>query len=282
MCSSLSSFQLETISEFSATIAVCTNITPDHLDRHRTLENYANAKGRIFETQSAHGHAVLNADDPICVAFASRTPATPHWFSRQTRSEVWFDGATIFVEHDALLRADDLPVRGVHNVENTMAATLAARLAGAADAAIAGALRTFPGVEHRLEFVREHKGVRYYNDSKATNVDATEKAIDAFPGDLWIILGGKDKDSDYTVLREKLRQKAKAVMLIGAAAPKIAAQLEGLPLVQSGAIDRAVDWAASRAIAGDVILLAPACASFDQFENFEHRGRVFKELVRSL
>jgi UDP-N-acetylmuramoylalanine--D-glutamate ligase len=133
-----------------------------------------------------------------------------------------------------------------------------------------------------LEFVRERNGVQYYNDSKATNVDATEKAIDAFPGKLWIILGGKDKNSDYTVLREKLREKAKSVLLIGAAAPKIAAQLEGLPLVESGAIDRAVEHAASQASPGDVVLLAPACASFDQFDNFEHRGRVFKELVRSL
>ena len=278
----LSSFQLETIDEFRAQIAVCTNITPDHLDRHHTLETYANAKGRLFETQAADGHAVLNADDVTCVAYASRTPATPHWFSRSSRSEVWFDGATIFVDHEPLLRAEDLPIRGVHNVENAMAAILATRLAGAFDHAIGSALRTFPGVEHRLEFVREHNGVRYYNDSKATNVDATEKAIDAFPGNLWIILGGKDKNSDYTVLREKLQQKAKAVMLIGAAAPKIAEQLQGLALVESGTLDQALDWAASRAGAGDIVLLAPACASFDQFDNFEHRGRVFKELVRSL
>jgi UDP-N-acetylmuramoylalanine--D-glutamate ligase len=278
----LSSFQLETIDEFRAQIAVCTNVTPDHLDRHHTFEAYTNAKGHLFETQTAGCHAVLNADDVTCIGYASRTPATPHWFSRKSRSEVWFDGATIFVEHEPLLRAEDLPIRGVHNVENAMAATLAARLAGAQDRKIAEALRTFPGVEHRLEFIREHKGVRYYNDSKATNVDATEKAIDAFPGNLWVILGGKDKGSDYTVLREKLQEKAKAVLLIGAAAPKIAQQLEGLPLEDSGTIDRALSLAASRASEGDVVLLAPACASFDQFENFEHRGRVFKDLVRSL
>ena len=278
----LSSFQLETIDEFRAQIAICTNITPDHLDRHHTLENYANAKGRLFETQTADGHAVLNADDTTCVAYASRTPGTPHWFSRRSRSEVWFDGATIFIDHEPLLRAEDLPIRGLHNVENAMAAILAAKLTGACDRAIGAALRTFPGVEHRLEFVREHNGVRYYNDSKATNVDATEKAIDAFPGNLWIILGGKDKNSDYTVLREKLQQKARAVMLIGAASPKIAAQLQGLPLVESGTLDKALDWASSRAGAGDIVLLAPACASFDQFDSFEHRGRVFKELVRSL
>jgi UDP-N-acetylmuramoylalanine--D-glutamate ligase len=278
----LSSFQLETIDEFHANIAVCTNVTPDHLDRHHTLENYANAKGRLFETQTETDHAVLNADDHTCVSYASRTRAMPHWFSRKIGAEVRFDGRTIFVEAHSLITADELPIRGLHNVENVMAATEAAILAGAKPTDIAAALRTFPGVEHRLEFVRERNGVQYYNDSKATNVDATEKAIDAFPGKLWIILGGKDKNSDYTVLREKLREKAKSVLLIGAAAPTIAAQLEGLPLVESGAIDRAVNHAASQASPGDVVLLAPACASFDQFDNFEHRGRVFKELVRSL
>jgi UDP-N-acetylmuramoylalanine--D-glutamate ligase len=278
----LSSYQLETIDEFRANIGVCTNVTPDHLDRHHTLENYAHAKGRLFETQTADGHAVLNADDPTCVSYASRTRATPHWFSRKVGAEVRFDGKTIFVEAQSLIDGADLPIRGLHNVENAMAATAAAMLAGATPADIAAALRTFPGVEHRLEFIRERNGVRYYNDSKATNVDATEKAIDAFPGNLWIILGGKDKNSDYTVLREKLREKAKSILLIGAAAPKIATQLEGLPMVDSGVIDRAVELAASRAQPGDVVLLAPACASFDQFENFEHRGRVFKELVRSL
>lgn len=278
----LSSFQLETIDEFRANIGVCTNVTPDHLDRHHTLENYAGAKGRLFETQTSSDQAVLNADDQTCVSYASRTRATPHWFSRRINAEFRFDDRTIFVEAHPLIDADELPIRGLHNVENVMAATAAAILARAKLTDIGAALRTFPGVEHRLEFVRERNGVQYYNDSKATNVDATEKAIDAFPGKLWIILGGKDKNSDYTVLREKLREKAKSVLLIGAAAPKIAAQLEGLPLVESGAIDRAVEHAASQASPGDVVLLAPACASFDQFDNFEHRGRVFKELVRSL
>ena len=163
-----------------------------------------------------------------------------------------------------------------------MAAAATAQLAGAPLEGIAAALQSFPGVEHRLEFVRERNGVAYYNDSKATNVDATEKAIDAFPGNLWIILGGKDKNSDYTVLRDKLRAKAKRILLIGAAAPKIADQLHGLPTAHEGALDRAVQDAASEAVPGDIVLLAPACASFDQFENFEHRGKVFKELVRSL
>lgn len=278
----LSSFQLETIDEFRAQIGVCTNVTPDHLDRHHTLENYINAKARLFETQGNDGHAILNADDPTCLSYASRTKANVVWFSRKTNSDVRFNGHTIFLGTEPLLDAEDLPIRGLHNVENAMAAAAAASMAGAKLGGIAAALKTFPGVEHRLEFVRERNGVRYYNDSKATNVDATEKAIDAFPGNLWIILGGKDKNSDYTVLREKLRHKAKSILLIGAAAPKIASQLEGLPLVEAGGIDRAVERAASMASPGDIVLLAPACASFDQFDNFEHRGRVFKELVRSL
>jgi UDP-N-acetylmuramoylalanine--D-glutamate ligase len=182
------------------------------------------------------------------------------------------------------LKAEEVPLRGVHNLQNTMAATAAAHLAGAKRDEIANAIRTFPGVEHRLEFVRELNGVKYYNDSKATNVDATEKAIDAFSGGLWIILGGKDKNSDYTVLRGKLAAKAKGILLIGAAAAIIEQQLksDGLPLIQSGTLEAAVQRAASEAKPGDTVLLAPACASFDQFENYEHRGRVFKSAVNAL
>jgi UDP-N-acetylmuramoylalanine--D-glutamate ligase len=181
-----------------------------------------------------------------------------------------------------ILRVDQIPLKGVHNVENTMAAACACWLAGASLQSIAAGIVSFPGVEHRIEFVRERHGVSYYNDSKATNVDAAEKAIDAFPGSLWIILGGKDKNSDYSVLAPKLQAKAKGVLLIGAAAPKIAEQLPKLPLIACGTIDKAVEYGATHAVAGDVVLLAPACASFDQFQSYEHRGRVFKELVRSL
>ena len=165
-----------------------------------------------------------------------------------------------------------------------MAAALIARRAGASLAQIASAAATFAPVEHRLEFVRNIDGVDYYNDSKATSVDATLKAIDAFPGGLWIILGGKDKDSDFTVLREPLRAKARAALLIGAAAPKIAQHLgdASVPVIQCGTLAAAVDKAARSAAPGHTVLLAPACASFDQFETYEHRGRVFKELVNAL
>jgi UDP-N-acetylmuramoylalanine--D-glutamate ligase len=174
-------------------------------------------------------------------------------------------------------------LRGLHNLENTMAAAAMARLAGVAHAQIREAVMTFPGVEHRLEFVREIDGVAWYNDSKATNVDATLKAIAAFPGGLWVILGGKDKNSDYSPLAEPLRSKAHGALLIGAAAGKIEAQLNGaIPFVRCGTIAAAVAEARVRARSGDTVLLAPACASFDQFENFEHRGREFKRLVREL
>jgi UDP-N-acetylmuramoylalanine--D-glutamate ligase len=280
----LSSFQLETIDEFRARVAVGLNVTPDHLDRHGTLDKYANAKARLFECQAEDGFAVLNADDPTAASWAERTRATVAWFSRRKvmRPGVWLEDDIVISDRGRILRTDDIPLRGVHNVENTMAAACAALLAGASLDGIAAGIVSFPGVEHRIEFVRERNGVAFYNDSKATNVDATEKAIDAFPGNLWIVLGGKDKSSDYTVLRDKLAAKAKGVLLIGAAAEKIAAQLPTLPLISCGTIDRAVEYAARNAAPGDVVLLAPACASFDQFQSYEHRGRVFKDLVRSL
>jgi UDP-N-acetylmuramoylalanine--D-glutamate ligase len=281
----LSSFQLETIETFRARVGVVLNVTPDHLDRHHTFANYAAAKGRLFGKQQQGDYAVLNADDPIAVEYASLTAASPLWFSlaRPVSPGLWFDGGAISFDGQPLLATADIPLRGRHNVENVMAAAAAARIAGATLEQIAAAVRSFPGVEHRLERVLAVNGVTWYNDSKATNVDATLKAIDAFPGDLWIILGGKDKGSDYAPLREPLRNKAHAALLIGAAAEKIAGQLSGaVPLVPCGSLDRAISYARGHSSAGDVVLLAPACASFDQFDSFEHRGRVFKEIVERI
>jgi UDP-N-acetylmuramoylalanine--D-glutamate ligase len=280
----LSSFQLETIDEFRVQIGVGLNLTPDHLDRHGSIHTYADAKARMFETQDESGFAVLNADDSTVASWAGRTRAAAHWFSRArtVRPGIWIEDGILMSDSGRILRVDDIPLRGVHNVENTMAAAAAALLAGASLDGIAAGISSFPGVEHRIEFVRDRNGVLYYNDSKATNVDATEKAVDAFSGNLYIIMGGKDKGSDYTVLKQKLAAKAKAVLLIGAAAPKIASQLDGLPLVACGTIDKAVEYGAMHAVAGDTVLLAPACASFDQFDSYEHRGRIFKDLVRSL
>ena len=281
----LSSFQLETIQTFHAGIAACLNITQNHLDRHHTFEGYINAKARLFETQRTGDVAILNADDPVTAGFAKRTPARTIWFSGTHEvSGAWVFNDDIMLNGERLVNARELRLRGRHNFENVMAAALIAREAGAQPVQIARAAATFAPVEHRLEPVREINGVTYYNDSKATSVDATLKAIDAFPGGLWIILGGKDKDSDYTPLREPLRSKARAALLIGSAARKIASQLgDGtVPLVQSGTLAAALQQAHRSAEPGDTVLLAPACASFDQFENFEQRGRVFKELVNAL
>jgi UDP-N-acetylmuramoylalanine--D-glutamate ligase len=291
----VSSFQLETIVAFRPDVAVWLNLTPDHLDRHPSFQAYAEAKARIFENQSPQDAAVLNADDPETPAYApvGDTKGLTHprvfWFSRMMRVEegAYLRGEEIVFRdggHEAvLLRRGDIPLRGEHNVENVLAAACAAYLGGASPAQIADGVRTFAGVEHRLEFVAEVNGVSYYNDSKATNVDATLKAIDAFPGRLLIILGGKDKGSDYTLLREPLAQRAKLALVIGAAAEKIAGQIEGaVPIERAGSIDFAVKIASEQAKPGDTVLLAPACASFDQFQNYEHRGRVFKQLVRFL
>jgi UDP-N-acetylmuramoylalanine--D-glutamate ligase len=212
-----------------------------------------------------------------------------YWFSRKQRvaEGVYVRGEEIVFRQDGqeetLLNLEDIPLAGAHNVENVLAAAAAARLAGAPAAAIARGVRSFAGVEHRLEFVAEIAGVRYYNDSKATNVDATRKALDAFPGRILIILGGRDKGSDYTVLQKPLREKAILALLIGAAAEKIENQISGsVALERAETLERAVETASHAARRGDVVLLAPACASFDQFQNYEHRGRVFKDLVGQL
>jgi UDP-N-acetylmuramoylalanine--D-glutamate ligase len=182
-----------------------------------------------------------------------------------------------------VLPVAEIGLAGAHNVENVLAAVCAARLAGVPGEVIRSAVATFKGVEHRLEFVRELDGVRYFNDSKATNVDATVKAIEAFPGGIHLILGGKDKDSDYTTLASLLRERVRTVITIGSAAEKIERQLAGVVKIERAeTMERAVPMARELAVAGDTVLLAPACASFDQFANYEQRGRVFKELVQSL
>jgi UDP-N-acetylmuramoylalanine--D-glutamate ligase len=281
----LSSFQLETISTFRAHIALALNVTQNHLDRHHTFENYAAAKGRIFENQRTEDHAILNAEDPTCVAYAKLTAATIDWFSgsREVTPGAFLRGEELILDSRPLMRTGEIPIRGRHNAENVLAASIAAARAGVQHGAIAAAVRTFRAVEHRLEFVRRVNGIDFYNDSKATSVDATLKALEAFPGNLWVILGGKDKGLDYAPLRSPLGAKAHAALLIGAAADKIAGQLNSaVPLVRAQTLDAAVAHAFVNGAPGDTVLLAPACASFDQFQSFEHRGEVFKQLVNRL
>jgi UDP-N-acetylmuramoylalanine--D-glutamate ligase len=281
----LSSFQLETILTFHAHIALALNVTENHLNRHGSFARYAAAKARLFELQSSGDYAVLNADDAVCREYARRTAAQTLWFSgaREARPGAWLCGEALILEGEPLLAAGEVPLLGRHNLENVLAAALAAGCAGVPRQTIAAAVRRFRAIEHRLEFVRRVGGVDFYNDSKATSVDAALKAVEAFPGALWVILGGKDKGLDFTPLREPLAAKARAALLIGATAEKIGAALRGAaPLIFAHTLEAAVSLAYQQAHPGDTVLLAPACASFDQFRSFEHRGEVFKQIVKGL
>ena len=284
----VSSFQLETIHSFRPKIAVILNVTPDHLDRHRTFEAYVDAKARILENQQSADLAVLNADDPTCVAMAARTKAQVFWFSRQKEVQqgAWvLDGNILFrqgAQQREIMLTSEIPLKGAHNLENVLAAVCAGALMGCAPEKIRQAVRDFKAVEHRLEYVATIRGVDYYNDSKATNVDATIKALESFPANIHLIVGGKDKGSDYTLLNDLLRQRVKRVYTIGAAAEKIESQIKGVEVVHADTLENALRKANAVAEPGDVVLLAPACASFDQFKNYEQRGQVFKEIVRTL
>ena len=284
----VSSFQLESTELFHPSIAVILNITPDHLDRHGSFENYALAKERIFAAQNESDHVVLNADNARAAATAPRSKSRVSWFSLEhpVDAGAWIeDGFVVYRASkdgaiEKIMPLSGIPLKGAHNVENILAAVTATWLAGAAPEAIRGAIEKFHAVEHRLEFVACINGVDFYNDSKATNVDATAKAIAAFPSGIHLILGGKDKNSDYSTLAPLLRARARAVYTIGTAAAKIESHLRGtIPIHSCETLDKAVSAAAGAAHPGDVVLLAPACSSFDQFENYEHRGRVFKQLV---
>ena len=284
----VSSFQLETIQTFHPKIAVVLNVTPDHLDRHRTLEVYVNAKARIFENQRGDDFAILNADDPICVEMAGRTKASVFWFSRQkeVKQGAWVrDGSIVFrqgEQQQEIMLASQIPLKGSHNLENVLAAICAGALMKCPPEKVREAVQNFKAVEHRLEFVAAIRGVDFYNDSKATNVDATIKAIESFPANIHLILGGKDKGSDYSVLNNLLKQRVKRVYTIGAAAGKIESQIKNVEVVHAETLDNALRKASAVAQPGDIVLLAPACASFDQFKNYEERGRAFKEIVKAL
>ena len=285
----VSSFQLETIVEFRPRIAVILNITPDHLDRHKTFANYVNAKARVFENQHEDDYSVLNADDPTTAGLADRVRAQLFWFSRKKEVErgAFTRGPQICFrdghgEHEIMGLAE-VPLKGAHNLENVLAGVSIGMLAGCQAEEIRQAVKNFKAVEHRLEFVAKVAGVDYYNDSKATNVDATIKALESFPANVHLILGGKDKGSDYTVLNDLLRQRVKRVYTIGAAAGKIESQIRGAAEIEHAeTLVNAIRRASESAVAGDVVLLAPACASFDQFQSYEHRGRVFKETVHEM
>ena len=285
----VSSFQLETIQTFRPKVAVVLNVTPDHLDRHRTFQAYVDAKARIFENQQSSDFAVLNEDDETCRTLTERTRAQVFWFSRKkdVKQGAWVhEGQILFRDGSGqreVMLVSEIPLKGEHNVENVLAGVCSGMLLGCDAELIRKSVREFKAVEHRLEYVATVKGVEYYDDSKATNVDATIKALESFPANIHLILGGKDKGSDYTVLNDLLRKRVKRVYTIGAAAEKIESHIKGAAeIVHAETLDNAVRRAAAVAQAGDIVLLAPACASFDQFQSYNHRGRVFKEVVHSL
>jgi UDP-N-acetylmuramoylalanine--D-glutamate ligase len=285
----LSSFQLEGINEFHPQVAVMLNLSPNHLDRHPNLEAYAQAKRRIFRNQRGQDYAVLNADDAWVAGLQAEIPSRPVFFSRhrELANGVFVSGGKIYyrVRHleRVLFETRDVTLRGDFNLEDVLAATTAACLLGADFAAIRKAVRAFQAVEHRLEFVREIQGVDFYNNSKATSVDATLKSLEAFERGVHLIMGGKDKGAPYTPLLPLIKDRVRDVLLIGAAAPVITEQLAGqVEVVQAGDLSTAVSEAFARSRPGDTVLLAPACSSFDQFKDYEERGRVFKELVKQL
>jgi len=285
----LSSFQLEAIRDFRVDVAVLLNVTPNHLDRHPSFEAYFRAKAQIFRNQRAEDFAVLNADDPAVMSLAPAIASRRIFFSLQQNlpEGVLVSDRRILYRvgnlERVLMETRDVKLRGTFNLQNVLAASAAACVCGADFDALRRVVRGFNGVEHRLEWVREIRGVQFYNDSKATSVDATAKALSAFDRGVWLILGGKDKGAPYAPLGPLLEGRVRAVLLIGAAAARIAEELSGaVPLLPAGDLESAVRKAFESASSGDVVLLAPACASFDQFQDFEHRGRCFKEIVGRL
>ena len=301
----ISSFQLESIKDFRPFVALILNITPDHLNRYRSMEEYIDAKANIFKNQGADDYLILNADDPIIRKVISEKlevrSEKPNiiYFSRKTEVQgiYYKDGRLLsnllstpgttpsgflrkgFVPPLSIVAADEIKIRGVHNLENSMAASLAALICGCSAETIRDVLKDFSGLEHRLEFVCEIDGVSFINDSKGTNVGAVVKSLEGLKN-IVLIMGGRDKDGDFTVLKDLVKKKVKALVLLGEAKEKIAKALEGAAdTVFVRDIKEAVEMSVSKASAGDVVLLSPGCASFDMFADFEDRGRRFKEAV---
>jgi UDP-N-acetylmuramoylalanine--D-glutamate ligase len=288
----MSSFQLETIKEFHPTIALVLNVTPNHMDRYETFTDYAAAKHRIFMNQVPGDLAILNADDEVVSSWAQglRAHVTSFSVTKELEDGLFLRGREIvsrtLAGERVVLMADEMKLRGRHNIENVLAALAAGLACGAAPDSMRETIKNFEPVEHRLEFVAEIGGVKFYNDSKATSVDAAVKALEAFAdiaGKIILILGGRGKKAPYAPLASLVRDHVRKLILIGEDAETIERELGGFaPSERVASMNSAVDKSFAAAQAGDIVLLAPACASFDMFESFEHRGRVFKDAVQSL
>ena len=289
----VSSFQLETIDRFHPWIAALLNVTVDHQDRYKSLDEYVAAKQRIFENQIASDFALFNLDDDRVAALRHRVRATRLGFTSGATIGADMHGGT-YLEGDRIVttvtgvrleicRRSEIRIIGNHNVENVMAAVTYAVLCGCPLDAIRRVLATFPGLEHALEIVRERRGVRFVNDSKGTNVDATLKALESIDQPIWLIAGGRDKGGDFSRLTQAVGRRVKHVILIGEASSLLRQAWEGVAtLTEAATLREAVDCAAQGASPGDVVLLSPACASFDMFADYQDRGRQFKALIHAL
>lgn len=285
----VSSFQLETIARFRPWIAALLNITPDHLDRYPALAPYVAAKARIFENQTSDDYALLNYDDERTPAFRTALKGHELGFSRTSpvTEGAFLDGDRLVLsfkgQRQSVCKVNEIRIPGAHNVANAMAASMVAHVCGCPPEVMRRVLSTFPGLEHALELVRERAGVRFINDSKGTNVDATLKALESLDRPIVLIAGGKDKGGDFGKLREVIARRVKRLVLIGEAAPRIQQVLEGLkPISHAPSFRDAIQIAAQSAQSGEVVLLSPACASFDMFADYQDRGRQFKALVNGL
>lgn len=281
----VSSYQLEDSTYFRPKVACLLNITPDHLDHHGGMVNYIRAKARLFKNQRENDIAVLNGGDAFCAALSREIKPQIRAFSasakHELKTDVFFDGDEIIFSEGYRLRPPKL--KGIHNIENAMAAALAAFAVGVQADTIQTVFDRFEPMEHRIEPFMDHGGVIYVNDSKATNLDSTIIALKSFEAapHIWLILGGRDKGASYEVLLPYLKTSCKQVLSIGECMDKIEKELNGqFPITRCGTLEKAVDYAVHHARKGDVVLLSPACASFDQFKDYEERGRVFKELVK--
>ncbi len=285
----VSSFQLEAIREFRPKISAVLNITQDHLDRYADMAGYAEAKAAVFRNQKDGDVLVLNADDPPTAALKDRASCNVVWFSRKSNVEdgVYLKNGVVTAvsggKDTAVIPSEEVMIKGAHNIENAMAAAAISLSAGVSPEVIAKVLREFPGLEHRMEFVRELDGVIYINDSKGTNVGAVEKSLESFKQPVILIAGGLDKHSDFAPLAPVVKERVKKLILIGRAADvmndALGAQTD---TVLAATLADAVKLSRDSASPGDVVLLSPACASFDMFKDFEDRGRQFKNLVNSL
>lgn len=286
----VSSFQLDHIDKFRPKVSVITNITPDHMDRYgNSMEKYSASKARIFINQHEDDILIYNYDDGIVSALASKAKCKLLPFSLKiqlTEGAFVRDNTLTIIYNEKLssiINTTDINIKGSHNIYNSMAAALAAKCMGINDQAITDTLKNFKGVEHRLEFVRELNGVKYINDSKATNVDSVWYAIDAVDSPIILLLGGRDKGNDYKKLFKIVHEKVKAIIAIGESADKVFNEFREIVEVKKAeTMETAVQEAREISTAGDTVLLSPACASFDWFKNYEHRGKIFKEAVNKL